>query len=198
MEKLSLTAKGAETREKILREARKLLVSQGAGGLVMREVAKGCDVKLGNLQYYFASREVLLEAIISREAQQDIDTIRGVFDSKKTPQVKLRTIVDELLYRWRGESAVIFSVLNLYSLHDDKFKALYTRIYSAHYMALEEAIAQASPGASKKEYAKRARLMSALIDGAAYQTGVGRQSTFLADVANHSYNIAIGNSSTPA
>lgn len=198
MEKQVLTAKGTGTREKILRQARKLLVSHGTSGLVMREVAKHCDIKLGNLQYYFASREILLEAIISREAQQDIDKIRGVFDSKKTPRAKLRTIVDGLLYRWRGESAVIFSTLNLYSLHDDTFKALYARIYAAHYVALEEAITLASPGASPKEYAKRARLMSALIDGAAYQTDVGRQASFLADVASYSYNIAIGNNSTAA
>jgi len=40
--------------------------------------------------------------------------------------------------------------------------------------------------------------MSALIDGAAYQTDVGRQSTFLADVAKYSYDIAIGDDTTPA
>lgn len=198
MEKQSLTVKGTGTRDKILQEARNLLVSYGTSRLVMREVAKRCDIKLGNLQYYFASREILLEAIISREAQQDIHTIRGVFDSKKTPRAKLRVIVDGLLHRWRGESAVIFSTLNLYSLHDDTFKALYARIYAAHYKALEEAIALVSPGVSQKEYARRARLMSALIDGAAYQTEVGRQSTFLADVISYSYNIAIGNDSTAA
>ncbi len=196
MDKQSLTAKGTGTREKILQEARTLLVSHGISGLVMREVAKRCDIKLSNVQYYFASREILLEVIISKEAQQDIDTIRSVFDSKKTPRAKLRTIVDGLLQRWRSESAVIFSALNLYSLHDDTFKALYAQIYAAHYVALEEAIALASPGASQKEYAKRARLMSALIDGAAYQTDVGRLPTFLADIASCSYNIAIGNNST--
>jgi len=132
----------------VLQEALKLLVAEGTNGLVMREVAKRCDIKLGNLQYYFASREILLEAVISREAQQDIDTMRRVFDSNKPPRAKLRTIVDELLHRWPGESAVVFTTLNLYSLHDDTFKALYARIYAAHYAALEEAITLTSPGAT--------------------------------------------------
>ncbi|MEQ9452542.1 MAG: TetR family transcriptional regulator [Pseudomonadales bacterium] len=192
MERRSLTAKGQETRERILLEGRKLLVAYGNGGLTMREVAKRCAIKLGNLQYYFASREVLLEAIISNEAEQDVATIRGVFASNKSSRAKLQAIIDGLLQRWRGESAVVFSTLNLYSLHDANFKALYTRIYAAHYKALEEAIAHVSPDASRKECARRARLMSALIDGAAYQTDVGRHASFMTDVASHAYSIALG------
>ncbi len=192
MTELPLTSKGSETRQRILIEARNLLVTLGPKGLVMREVAKRCTITLGNLQYYFANSDALLAAVIYTEAEKDQRTMVRLLANRKSQRSVLRGIVDELIQRWRRESAVIFSLLNLMALHDENFKALYARIYAKHYEVLEQAIALAAPGNTPKEYARRARLVSALIDGAPYQTQVGSTKAFLADVAQHALRIAKG------
>ena len=49
-----------------------------------------------------------------------------------------------------------------------------------------------SPGHSKREYATRARLLCALIDGVPYQTNIGPKKKFLSRVQAHAYEIAVG------
>ena len=62
-------ARGREGHELILRAALNLLVEHGSRAMSMRRVAAACDMKLGNLTYYFATKEdlvrELLDAIIS-------------------------------------------------------------------------------------------------------------------------------------
>ena len=52
-----LTRKGTSTRDRILNETLSLLQEQWYDGVSLREVAKRSGIKLGNLQYYFATRE---------------------------------------------------------------------------------------------------------------------------------------------
>ena len=87
------TAKGSSTRARILAEARRALIVEGLDGLVMREVAAACGIKLGNLQYYFPTREVLLTEVIRSEARLDVDVIRARSEALE-PVAALRTLVD--------------------------------------------------------------------------------------------------------
>lgn len=48
----------------ILKTAKNILVNQGIGALSTRHVAKEMGISVGNLAYYFSSKNALLEAII--------------------------------------------------------------------------------------------------------------------------------------
>ena len=74
----SRSDKGAQTQARIIAQARGVLVSDGYDAVVMRAVADAVGIKLGNLQYYFPTRDHLLLAVMAAEASSDIDDIRAI------------------------------------------------------------------------------------------------------------------------
>ena len=56
-------ARGQDGVEQILRAALNILVEQGYRAVTMRAIAKACDMKLGNITYYFPTRDELVRAL---------------------------------------------------------------------------------------------------------------------------------------
>ncbi len=186
-----LTKKGAATRARILAEARTRLIEKGHQGLVLREVAANCGVKLGTVQYYFASHESLVLAVLEAEAARDLETVEQAMAQDSSAEQKVRTLALELITRWSRESAVIYSTLLLLSHQGGEFRSLYERIYENFYAALMSAIEDVRPGLDRNETALRARLVTSLIDGAALQTHVGSRARFMDRVVEEACSIAL-------
>ncbi len=80
----------SERKQQILQQAIQIIAREGYGKLTMRALAKASGMKLGALQYHFATREVLLQALTDAiaedyaaslaqlEAENDALTIRDV------------------------------------------------------------------------------------------------------------------------
>ena len=182
------TTKGAYTRSRILAAARRALIARGYGGLVMREVAAACDMKLGNVQYYFATRDALVEQVIRAEARLDLDAIPG--EHLDNPVAALEEAVAELHRNWRGESGVVFATLTALALHDEVFRELRKEIYARFYAHLQPILRAIDPEQSDAEHAIRARLITALVDGAPMQTGVAGTPAFIERVQTLAVEIA--------
>jgi AcrR family transcriptional regulator len=60
------TAKGDQTRQRILASALQLFEERGYEGTTMRAIAAAADVSLGNAYYYFGSKEHLIQAFYDR------------------------------------------------------------------------------------------------------------------------------------
>ena len=189
----ALTAKGINTRLRILQVARELLIKGGYDSLIMREVAKRADMKLGNLQYYFATRDILLVAIIEAEAEADIKTLQAAFIVDKAPEGTIRKLVNTLLIRWRGESGIVFSTMSFLAMHKPAFRTQRQSVYEAYYKEFHSAVECAEPGLPEQIYQERTRLLTALIDGAAQQIQVGSEQQFFALVADQALAIALPN-----
>jgi len=56
-------ARGQDGVEQILRAALNILVEQGYRAVTMRAIAKACDMKLGNITYYFPTRDELVRGL---------------------------------------------------------------------------------------------------------------------------------------
>lgn len=72
------TDKGYRRAREILQTARSLLASEGYAGLSMRTIASRIGASLSNVQHYYPSKDLLLEALLSamrEEYQQQIDSI---------------------------------------------------------------------------------------------------------------------------
>lgn len=184
------THKGASTRSRILEETHALLVEKGLDGLVLREVAANSGIQLGNLQYYFPNIEELLVAVIQSAAEQDIQTMQAALEIDADPDQLLHSLINELVTRWRTESAVVWASLSLLALRKGRFRELYKDIYAAHYTAVVEVLKRVSPTLAETEYQLRARLITALIDGAVQQTHSGRRDEFMRAVVNQARAIA--------
>ena len=86
---------------------------------------------------------------------------------------------------------MIFATLNLLMQHNSTYRALYQRIYRNFYANIETAILCALPDLDATEAATRARLLSALVDGAAMQTGVTRRSGWTQRLVDEACRMAL-------
>lgn len=186
-----VTSKGSSTRDRIVDAARKQLVEKGHDQFVMRELADVLGIKLGNLQYYFKTRETLILHVIEAESARDVLTIHAHQQRKGTAEEKFRAIVQDLVTRWRGESGLLFSTLGTLSLHNKAYKRLYLTVYADFYQALEGPLRDINPKISDEEVALRVRLITALIDGSPMQTGVDSVQNFLNRVRAQAEVIAL-------
>ena len=138
---------------------------------------------LGNLQYYFPSRESLVEAVVRREAESDISELKLLCKQGDGRQVDFERFVNHLVTKWRGDSGKIFGLLNYLSLHNDAFRAIYYEVYDQFYAALVDVIRCTNPALSEAESLLRARVVTALVDGAVLQLGQSGKRKFLREIA---------------
>ena len=188
------TLKGASTRERILIGARTQLMEHGYEAFVMRELAESLGMKLGNLQYYFKTRESLVFHVIELEAAKDVEVIESHLQAGGSPMAAFSAVVNELVTRWRGSTGVLFSTLTALSMHNTSFRQLYIDIYSRFYAALEKLVHEVNPALSDEENTMRVRLIASLIDGSSMQIQVGDRQHFLDCVQSHAQAIAVADS----
>ncbi|MDE2562129.1 MAG: TetR/AcrR family transcriptional regulator [Sphingomonadales bacterium] len=126
-------AKGRETYEQILRAALGILIEEGYRPMSMRRIAAACGMKLGNLTYYFPTREdlvrELLDAVI-RSYEIEFDAI--VHDPGLSPERRLGEICALILEDIRTKKTTrLFPELWALSNHDafvfDRVQNLYSR-----------------------------------------------------------------------
>ena len=177
------TSRGDVRCSAVIDVARRVLVKDGLDRFVLREIATRAGMKLGNLQYYFATRSDLLEAVIRAEFDRDVAAVRGVaqdtVDASK-PDDELATLSEALLGTWLTDGgATVFATLSLLSYHDDRFRRLNHEIYEAFYRELGDVIRRLDASIGETEVRARARLITAVIDGVAVQThaAAGNEST---------------------
>ena len=188
--KQPLTAKGHSTRERIEKAARQRLVEGGLDALVMRELADSLDIKLGNLQYYFKTRDDLILQVIETEAIADVQTITDHLIHHDDPEQAFKAVVGDLVARWRGQSGFLFQLLGGLAAHSEPFRQLYRQIYLRFYEALESPLKEMNPALSENEVRLRVRLITALIDGSSMQIKVGSISAYLDRVQQEAMVIA--------
>lgn len=186
------TAKGLSTREKILEAARKQLIQNGYETFVLRELADSLEIKLGNLQYYFKTKEALVLEVMRLEGAEDVATIRKQIIRQPNPEAALDAITDELVSRWRSRRGSIPSTLGTLSLHNKAFQQLYRNIYLSFYHALETLLKDLNPAFSEKEVKLRTRMIAALIDGSSMQIRSGKADEYLAEVRRQVRRMAQG------
>jgi AcrR family transcriptional regulator len=181
--------KGDRRRAAILDVARTLLVEQGYDRVVMRDVAMRVGVTLGNLQYYFPTRDDLLEGVVRAEFERNQADVAALSAGPRPGREKLAAITRHLIHVWAREGGRVYVVMSLLALHHRRFARLHHEIYAAFYDALLPVLREIRPRARTAELRRLARLITTLIDGALVQLP-GR--TFVADAVATVLRIAEG------
>jgi AcrR family transcriptional regulator len=161
--------KGDRRRAEILDVARRLLVDHGYDRVVLRDVATRVGVTLGNLQYYFPTRDDLLEGVVRAEFARNQAEIAALSASTRPPRDKLAAITRHLIDVWAREGGRVYVVMSLLALHHRRFAALHREIYAAFYDGLLPVLRELRPHATAAELRRVARLVTMLIDGALVQ-----------------------------
>ncbi|WP_433618659.1 TetR/AcrR family transcriptional regulator [Dactylosporangium sp. CA-139114] len=81
---MTLTRKGQATRERILEAATELIAQRGVAGTSTEDVRKAAGVSGSQLYHYFDSKQALIRAVITRQAEAPLvpgRPIMGALDS---------------------------------------------------------------------------------------------------------------------
>ena len=162
-------AKGLRRREEILATARAQLQQYGSGSPLLRSVAKTLEISLGNLQYYFPTREDLLTALFRAESDSDSDLFVSLCAREQTPRDRLAAVTRAFVSRWsQGEVTshkAVWRALRSVSLQSSQFRGLRHELWERFYEQLSPILRELAPGATASQLRLKAILVTAMIDG---------------------------------
>lgn len=78
-----------EPREQILDAAARLFAEKGYGGTGVREISAAAGVALSMINYYFGSKQGVLEELLDRTQGRYIETVRQAFEGHATLEAKI-------------------------------------------------------------------------------------------------------------
>jgi AcrR family transcriptional regulator len=85
----SEVAPAAGKRERLVAGARSVVHRQGVEGTTIAEVAEAADVPVGNVYYYFKTKDELVAAVIDSYVQEARALLEGL-ERHRTPQARLK------------------------------------------------------------------------------------------------------------
>jgi AcrR family transcriptional regulator len=85
-------------RERLVAGARELIHQQGVEKTTIADIARAADVPVGNVYYYFKTKDELVGAAIDGYAS-DAEALLHALDRHRTPQGRLKALVRELTGR---------------------------------------------------------------------------------------------------
>ncbi len=160
-------SRGQEGYEQILRAALGLLIEHGYRALSFRRIAEASGMKVGNISYYFPSKEELvrdlLDAVIN-SYQEEFENI--MHESGITPEQRLAEIITLILEDITTKKTTNF-FMELWALSNhDQF--VFDRVHDLYVRArkpLDEIISQVNPALSAVERETLALFISASLEG---------------------------------
>lgn len=85
----------SDKRQRLVEGARLVLHQQGVEKTTIADIAQAADVPVGNVYYYFKTKDELVQAAIDAHAQ-DIQTMLASFDRHRSPKARLKALVRAL------------------------------------------------------------------------------------------------------
>src|SRR5260370_6991229 len=81
-----------DKRQRLVEGARLVLHQQGVEKTTLADIAQAANVPVGNVYYYFKTKDELVQAAIDAQAQ-DIETALATFDRHRSPKARLKAFV---------------------------------------------------------------------------------------------------------
>ncbi|MBB4630993.1 TetR/AcrR family transcriptional regulator [Sphingosinicella soli] len=160
-------ARGQDGVEQILRAALTILVEQGFGAVTMRAIAKACDMKLGNVTYYFPTRDelvrALFDAVISsyEESFEAISHEEGASIDARFENI-VRLILEDITTK---KTTRFFTEIWALANHDAFVSERMDELYRRARVVLNELIAEINPALPEEERETVALFISASLEG---------------------------------
>jgi TetR/AcrR family transcriptional regulator, transcriptional repressor for nem operon len=90
-------------RERLVGAAIRLLHQQGSERTTLADIAEAADVPVGNVYYYFKSKDDIIGAVINAHAEQIRSTLAAIDSRHRSPKARLKALVREL----SGQSEIV-------------------------------------------------------------------------------------------
>jgi AcrR family transcriptional regulator len=88
-------AQGAQKRQQLVEGARRMIYHQGVERTTLADVATEANVAVGNIFYYFKTKDELVDAIVEGYSEER-DELLARLNRRRTPRTRLKALVDEL------------------------------------------------------------------------------------------------------
>ena len=163
--KIASRAHGAAKRKEIIDAAKSLLLERGYKGLILRDVAVRANAKLGNLHYYFPTKQELLLAVFSQVGFSYSDDINNACHSSMGREEKIEAIISVSLNEFRGTEIGLWRILIALAQHDPQAADILMQEHHRYHTCFAEALRDIEPALSKVRALHVARLFWATLDG---------------------------------
>jgi TetR/AcrR family transcriptional regulator, transcriptional repressor for nem operon len=98
----STAARRVDKRERLVEGAAELFYEQGVHPTTLADVAERADVPLGNVYYYFKTKDELVDAVLECRTAEVRETLHA-FGQKRTPQARLKALPQQ----WNAMSELV-------------------------------------------------------------------------------------------
>lgn len=105
--------------QEIIKVASMLIAQSGYYGVSLQKVADGCGMTKAGLLHYFASKDVLLIAVLIARDKADIQAINKTSPAQPIDKIETRKLLDNLVERNAKQREIVrlFTILNAESLN---------------------------------------------------------------------------------
>ena len=168
------SSKGEARREAIESEARRMLLDEGYAGVSLRKIAAQLGISVGNLQYYFSTKDELVEAVIIGETQKPIDMLGDIAWNPEDAGASIREAVGSLMRYYSSEAGRFYAIMESLALHDPRYAQLKAEGYADVFGHVAQLVSLMAPHLTVDRRTSLAQVLVALIDGASLQVQFGR------------------------
>ena len=89
----------AGKRDRLVAAASEVVYRQGAAVSTLADIAAAADVPLGNVYYYFKTKEEIIAAVVQAHAEQLTAGLAALERRHRSPKTRLKALVDVLAER---------------------------------------------------------------------------------------------------
>lgn len=168
MEPARLPSKKAQqTASLILDAAEDLMIDAGYHNFSMRKVATKAGVTIGNLQYHFPTKEILIKAMLDHCIARYLELFARIREaSGDDPREQLKQLV-HVIFKDLNTSNTTHFFPELWSLsnHEPYATELMDNMYAQYRSVLVEVIQAINPAIRKLQAERLALFMSASMEG---------------------------------
>lgn len=162
------TEKGFERARDILQAAREIFAAEGYGGLTMRRVAAQVGVSLSNVQHYYKSKDLLVEALMLDSLSQFQEKIDAITASMAdAPRVDQFLATVDMFLEELGTPLMRGMFFEFWALatRNTFASTVMDKMQARERKGIFNLIRGLSPDISEREYMIRAALIVAQIEG---------------------------------
>lgn len=168
--------KGRERVEAILEAAIDLLVEGGQSQFTMNQLAKRLEIRISNLQYYFPSREVLIQQLLQQFLDAALNEMNTISKTEATPEQQLNLILDYVLKDQENErSCILFSELWALANRDEIIGNAMDDFYKSYCNQVSKLLRSINPEIPTRKMNRISALVVAMIEGLSLMRGHGKR-----------------------
>ena len=169
--------KGRRTAAHILEQSTQVLMRDGYSQFSLRRVAQAAGVTLGNLQYYFPTKPVLVEAMLVHVVEGYVETFEALMaEVEGRPEEQLTAVLTYVIRDLTNpRTTVLFPELWSMANHEPAVQQYVEDLYETYRRIVAGLIARINPRLSPGQVRLLTIFITASIEGHTPFTGHGKR-----------------------